>query len=321
MVALTSARESSSSSAASIVSTSCASTGTLIATSPGSSENQPTSLTTSGFPSERERMTLPDVSPMVGWRRLTHTSTPAMSAHRRASSTQLCRTRPSSASPSRWRRRSRSNPGDVGPTSRSVARWWRSRTRAKARRSSGIRLLALTTPKQPIVGPAATSSGSTSGTGHAGCGTTQIGPSKPAARASACTVREWTISPVACWSTNPASGNSSGLDSQSGGMRLSRTPWPRRRPTTPCSRSIASRYPWPSRRPTVIPATRWCSTKSCSTTTPGRRRSASTIQACESGLLPTWYRATSAPRAARLRPRLATSTSSLRSSAGSKRAL
>ena len=42
------------------------STGTLSATSSGSSENQPTSLTTSGLPSESERMTLPEVSPIVG---------------------------------------------------------------------------------------------------------------------------------------------------------------------------------------------------------------------------------------------------------------
>jgi len=44
----------------------------------------------------------------------------------------------------------------------------------------------------------------------------------------------------------------------------------------------------PLRRPTVIPATRWCRTKSWRTTTPGRRRRASTIPACASGLLPTW---------------------------------
>ena len=54
------------------------------------------------------------------------------------------------------------------------------------------------------------------------------------------------------------------------------------------------------------PATRWCRTKSCRTTTPGSRRSASTIQPCDSGSLPTWYSATS-PRA-RLAAR-ATSTS------------
>ena len=53
----------------------------------------------------------------------------------------------------------------------------RARTSANARRSSGIRLLALTTPKQPMTGPAATRAARTSGTGQAGCGTTQIGPS------------------------------------------------------------------------------------------------------------------------------------------------
>ena len=53
----------------------------------------------------------------------------------------------------------------------------------RRRSSSGIRLLALTTPKQPTTTPPPTRSGETAGAGHAGCGTTLIGPSKPAARA------------------------------------------------------------------------------------------------------------------------------------------
>ena len=55
--------------------------------SSGSSENQPTSLTTSGLPSESARIALPDVSPIVGARRLTQTSQAAISAQRRSSST------------------------------------------------------------------------------------------------------------------------------------------------------------------------------------------------------------------------------------------
>ena len=63
------------------------STGTLSATSSGSSENQPTSLTTSGLPSDSARIAVPDVSPIVGERRLTWTSHAFISAHSRASST------------------------------------------------------------------------------------------------------------------------------------------------------------------------------------------------------------------------------------------
>jgi hypothetical protein len=120
-----------------------------------------------------------------------------------------------------------------------------------------MRLLAFTTPKQPTTGPAATGCAVTSGTGHAGCGTMLTGPAYPAARTRSRTYSEWTITPVACSSTKSASGKSAGRASHSGGIRLSRTPWARSLPTTPCSRSIASRYPWPSRRPTVMPATRW----------------------------------------------------------------
>ena len=46
-------------------------------------------------------------------------------------------------------------------------------------------------------------------------------------------MREWTISPVACSSTKPASGKSSGLDSHSGGIRLSRTPCAEQAPDDP----------------------------------------------------------------------------------------
>ena len=50
------------------------------------------------------------------------------------------------------------------------------------------------------------------------------------------------------------------------------TPCASMRPTTPASRCMASRYRSRSPRPSVSPATRWWSTNSCRTTTPGRRR-------------------------------------------------
>ena len=77
----------SSSSAAPRVSASCASTGTLSATSSGSSANQPVSLTTSGFPSTSARIAEPEVSPIVGARSETQKSHAPMSAQRRRSST------------------------------------------------------------------------------------------------------------------------------------------------------------------------------------------------------------------------------------------
>ena len=91
----------SSSSAAYSVSVSAASTGTFRATSSDSSANQPTSLTTTGFPSESCRITLPDVSPIVGERRLTHTSQAAISDQSLSSSTYASRMMPSSDRPSR----------------------------------------------------------------------------------------------------------------------------------------------------------------------------------------------------------------------------
>ena len=80
---------------------------------------------------------------------------PAMRPQSLGSSTHPSRTSPSSASPSRWRRRSRSKPGEVDPTRSSVSSGCARRTSAVARRSSGIRLLELTTPKQPTTTPLA----------------------------------------------------------------------------------------------------------------------------------------------------------------------
>ena len=81
------ASEATSSSAAASVSTSRASTGTRIATCPGSSENQPTSETTSGLPSESALIADPEVSPIVGERRETIASQAAISDHSRSSPT------------------------------------------------------------------------------------------------------------------------------------------------------------------------------------------------------------------------------------------
>ena len=81
-----SSSSASSSSVAARVATSYSSTGTLATTESGSSENQPASLTTSGLPSESARIAIPEVSPIVGQRRLTQTSESARSCQRSRSS-------------------------------------------------------------------------------------------------------------------------------------------------------------------------------------------------------------------------------------------
>src|SRR5262249_17419419 len=68
------------------------------------------------------------------------------------------------------RKRSASNPGDAGPTSRSFAFGWRRRTSPNASTSCGIRLLAFRWPKQPKVGRPSTCAASTAGAGHARVG-------------------------------------------------------------------------------------------------------------------------------------------------------
>ena len=83
----TSGRSARSRSAASSSSASSSPTETRSATVSGSSENQPTSETTSGLPRASARMAVPEVSPIVGERRLTWTSQAAISSHRRRSST------------------------------------------------------------------------------------------------------------------------------------------------------------------------------------------------------------------------------------------
>ena len=102
---------SRSSAAASAATSSSPPTGTFSATSSGSSANQPTSLTTSGFPSESVRIALPDVSPIVGARSSTHASHAAISDQSRRSSTYGSRITPSASSPSRSSRPARSKPG------------------------------------------------------------------------------------------------------------------------------------------------------------------------------------------------------------------
>ena len=144
-------------------------TGILIATSSGSSENQPTSLTTSGFPSESARIAAPDVSPIVGARRSTIASHAAINAHSRSSSTYGSRMTPVASSPVRSMRPARSNPGDSEPTTSRRAPCRVRRSAAKASSSWGTRLFSLMCPKLPTSGDPATDSGATGGTGHAGC--------------------------------------------------------------------------------------------------------------------------------------------------------
>ncbi len=79
MRAAVSGSASRSSAAVSAAISSSPPAGTFSATSSGSSANQPTSLTTTGFPSESVRIALPDVSPIVGARSSTHASQAAIS--------------------------------------------------------------------------------------------------------------------------------------------------------------------------------------------------------------------------------------------------
>ena len=149
--------------------------GTFSATSSGSSENQPTSLTTSGLP-ERERADR-------AARGL---------AHRRRAQGHAARRTPPSAPEARLvdvvladhavergrrssRRRGRSR-GATGAHEQQPRVGWRSRTRANASSSCGMRLLGLRLPKQPISGPprAGRLDG---GRRPGGCGMRQTGPS------------------------------------------------------------------------------------------------------------------------------------------------
>ena len=177
MRAAVSGSASRSSAAVSAAISSSPPAGTFSATSSGSSANQPTSLTTTGFPSESVRIALPDVSPIVGARSSTHASHAAISDQSRCSSTYGSRITPSASSPVRSSRPARSKPGASEPTSSRRAPGCVRRSSANARSSCGIRLLSLMWPKQPISGAPSTAAGSTAGAGHAGCGIRQSGPS------------------------------------------------------------------------------------------------------------------------------------------------
>ena len=83
----TSGRSARSPRAAARSAASASPTVTFSATSPGSSENHPTSETTSGLPRTSARIAVPDVSPIVGERRLVWTSQAAIRLHNRPSST------------------------------------------------------------------------------------------------------------------------------------------------------------------------------------------------------------------------------------------
>ena len=123
---------------------------------------------------------VPEVSPIVGERRLTQTSHAAISAQSRSSSTRASRTTPPVSRPSRCSRRSRSKPGDTAPTSSSRASGWRRAARARTpRAAAGCACVALTLPKQPNSGSPSTAAGSIAGAGQAGCGITCTGPRTP----------------------------------------------------------------------------------------------------------------------------------------------
>ena len=211
----------------------------LSATSSGSSANQPTSLTTTGLPSESWRMTLPDVSPIVGERRLTQTSQAAISDQSRSSSTYASRRMPSGqAEP--LQAPVEVEAGRDGADEQQPCVGPRRRRRAKASSSCGIRLLALTFPKEPISGAPASGAAATGACSQAGCGIRQIGP------------RSLPPAPSPRRGANGRSARSPGrAPRRRGGTPPAALPERRdplvedavasRRPTTPPSRSIASR--------------------------------------------------------------------------------
>ena len=112
---------------------------------------------------ERRGSTLPDVSPIVGCRRFTSTSLPAMSAQSLVSSTQPSRTSASSVEPDALEPAGRGrSPATSAPTSRRRAgRDALCRTRRRSPRAApGSACSSCTTPKQPTTVPVATRSGS-----------------------------------------------------------------------------------------------------------------------------------------------------------------
>ena len=151
--------------AATSASTSPSPTGTLIATSSGSSRNAPTSLTISGLPSERARIAAAEVSPIVGQRSETTASQAASRRQSSSSGDVVAADHASGAARSRAGAATRSRPAAAARPDPS---------RANASRNCGMRLLSFTCPKQPTTGPPSIGSGTIGGTGHAGIGTCRI---------------------------------------------------------------------------------------------------------------------------------------------------
>ena len=177
MAAVVAGSEIRRSAAVSACTSSSPPTGIFSATVAGSSANHPTSLTTSGFPSDSVRIAAPEVSPIVGARNSTIASHAAMSDHSRSSSTYGSRITPVASSPVRSMRPSRSKPGASEPTRSRRAPCSLRRSAANAVSSCGMRLLSLMWPKQPISGTPAIRADSIAGTGQAGCGIRRSGPS------------------------------------------------------------------------------------------------------------------------------------------------
>ena len=164
-------RRRARSSAAASASTSCSSGATLIATSSGSSENQPTSETTSGLPSESARI---DRARGLAHRRRAQRDDDVAGGHQRPepllvdvvlADDALGRARAPRREVSRCRRRAGARPGGA----RGAARTRRTAREAACSRSGGRSSRSADRLRRR---PA-----STSGAGQAGCGIRQIGPS------------------------------------------------------------------------------------------------------------------------------------------------
>ena len=234
----------------------------------------------------------PDVSPIVGARRLTATSQAAISDQRRASSTYSCRSTAVAQPEPRRAGASRSKRGRLGPTS--------SEPRARVASRGGAR-----TPRA-AAGCACSRSGSRSSrpadrrprrpARRPARARRDAGSARSARRSRAARARVLDVARVddqavsrARSSTSPASGKSSGRVSQSGGTQLSRhavreQPARRRRRRAPSrrgSRRVLARDRQPGDEVVEHEAR-------AGRRRPGVRRSASTIQPCASGSLPTW---------------------------------
>ena len=134
-----------------------------------------------------------------------------------------------------------------------------------------MRLSRLRLPNDPITGPGPRSAGSTAGAGQAGCGMTRRPPVAG---------REHALLDVA--RVHDHTGVARLLEHERGEREALRPVLPERRHAAVDDRRAEQAADEPglalhrlqvqatSRRASVRPATRWCSTKSWSTTTPGR---------------------------------------------------